>query len=676
LSGNNPYSARASFEVRDPTVAANALLSNQVSLTNNKRTNFQTGINTAITQAAASQRDRLQQEAAMARQLQTEDANKQEAIRKQTYEEQKALEQLKLDFRGKTTDSSNAINYTKLSQENSNSIAQHRMNLMAKKGELQLEAAKFGLTNDPGFQNTLKTYDHSIKATNLALGIPDEEQSISESSFQTTGTDPVTGLPAPKEATTTPVDPMLQQMADGLKGSFDTKNLAIKKAQLEVNKLEKEVGISNPAAVAEKQKLINGVFQDLQENGVPISQDEIQLYTALEDKRQRASTGEASKKFAEAARVSTTEISPKLKELNVDLNSMNKSFKSAMSLGVRVDSNAMKEARAVLSRVGGDNSAGISEMVESLKASNIFDFKGAINPDGSPVTEGQKKQIKNDFITGLNQLEASSPFLARQGGETGTLTNQDIMRALRTFVSPSGDISEFVNNMDRGITKLQAGMSRNAYMYEDMGDFHYWRQALDDSGYKLTKDGIAEEKTEYDNAQGTFGEATTTFSEGLTPDEELEYQTLLEQEAAGTLQEEVDPLSSAIQQAEQASGVTIDPNLVQAIIQQESGGDPSAVSPVGAQGLMQLMPATAAELGVQDPLDPVQNLNGGVQYVGQLLRKYGGDTNKALAAYNWGMGNVDKAISNYGENYLQYAPEETKNYVGNILKMYGQTGGQ
>jgi hypothetical protein len=96
------------------------------------------------------------------------------------------------------------------------------------------------------------------------------------------------------------------------------------------------------------------------------------------------------------------------------------------------------------------------------------------------------------------------------------------------------------------------------------------------------------------------------------------------------------------------------------VAQQESGGDPNAVSPAGAEGVMQLMPATAASLGVSDPFDPAQNIDGGVRYLSQLMSEFGGDPHLALAAYNWGPGNVAK---NGANNW----PTETTNYVSTIL---------
>lgn len=92
---------------------------------------------------------------------------------------------------------------------------------------------------------------------------------------------------------------------------------------------------------------------------------------------------------------------------------------------------------------------------------------------------------------------------------------------------------------------------------------------------------------------------------------------------------------------------------------QESGLNPYATSSKGAGGVFQHMPATAKELGI-DPYDPTQSIQGGVKYMGQLLNRYQDNPTKALAAYNWGMGNLDR-------QGLEKAPAETQNYLKNIL---------
>ncbi len=117
-----------------------------------------------------------------------------------------------------------------------------------------------------------------------------------------------------------------------------------------------------------------------------------------------------------------------------------------------------------------------------------------------------------------------------------------------------------------------------------------------------------------------------------------------------------------------AEKVSLAPELIRSVVATESNFDPRAVSPVGAQGLMQLMPATAEELGVEDSFDPQQNLLGGSRYLKQLLEKYEGDLDRALAAYNWGQGNVDR-------KGLERMPEETRNYLVKVKARLAEQSG-
>ena len=114
------------------------------------------------------------------------------------------------------------------------------------------------------------------------------------------------------------------------------------------------------------------------------------------------------------------------------------------------------------------------------------------------------------------------------------------------------------------------------------------------------------------------------------------------------------PFAAEITAAAQANG--LDPALLAGLIKQESGFNPNAGSPAGARGLAQLMPGTAAGLGVTNVLDPVQSINGGAKYLKQQLDAFGGDVVKALAAYNAGPG----AVKRFG-GVPPYA--ETQNYV-------------
>ena len=119
------------------------------------------------------------------------------------------------------------------------------------------------------------------------------------------------------------------------------------------------------------------------------------------------------------------------------------------------------------------------------------------------------------------------------------------------------------------------------------------------------------------------------------------------------------PYEQSISAHSERLGVAAD--LVRAVIQVESAFNPVAVSNKGAMGLMQLMPDTARELGVANPFNPDQNIRGGVTYLKQLLNRYDNNVELALAAYNAGVGNVEK--------YDGVPPfKETKNYVNKITK--------
>ncbi len=127
---------------------------------------------------------------------------------------------------------------------------------------------------------------------------------------------------------------------------------------------------------------------------------------------------------------------------------------------------------------------------------------------------------------------------------------------------------------------------------------------------------------------------------------------------AGAGEAQSSQYESLIAQAAQRYG--IDPAVLHGLIQQESGFDPSSESSAGAAGLTQLMPETAASMGVANPLNPAESIEGGARYLSGLMSQFGGNTTDALAAYNAGPG----AVKQYG-GVPPYA--ETQDYVTKVL---------
>jgi soluble lytic murein transglycosylase-like protein len=159
------------------------------------------------------------------------------------------------------------------------------------------------------------------------------------------------------------------------------------------------------------------------------------------------------------------------------------------------------------------------------------------------------------------------------------------------------------------------------------------------------------------DAAAASGTATVAGASGVA------YGAVQESSAGG----EGGDYEALIEQAAARNGV--DPAVLHGLIEQESGFDPSATSSAGATGLTQLMPGTAASLGVADPLNPAESIEGGARYLGGLMSQFGGNTEDALAAYNAGPG----AVQQYG-GVPPYA--ETQSYVTKVLgnaEAYRQT---
>jgi len=161
--------------------------------------------------------------------------------------------------------------------------------------------------------------------------------------------------------------------------------------------------------------------------------------------------------------------------------------------------------------------------------------------------------------------------------------------------------------------------------------------------------------------QGTPAQPATSFASTLASAQQVPGQqtsSISVSAASGTTSGGTTDFESEIDAAATSNG--IDPALLKGLVQQESGFDPNARSGAGAVGLTQLMPGTAASLGVTDPTNPAQSLQAGARYLREQLDRFGGDERLALAAYNAGPG----AVAKYG-GVPPYA--ETQGYVNKVL---------
>lgn len=126
-------------------------------------------------------------------------------------------------------------------------------------------------------------------------------------------------------------------------------------------------------------------------------------------------------------------------------------------------------------------------------------------------------------------------------------------------------------------------------------------------------------------------------------------------------------INNAISKASKKYG--IDQDLIKSVIKQESGFNPNARSSAGAEGLMQLMPKTSESLGVENPFNVLENIDGGTRYLKSLINSFNGDTKLALAAYNGGIGRMNRLGVDTDEE-INRMPAETQNYVNKVVKNY------
>lgn len=243
-------------------------------------------------------------------------------------------------------------------------------------------------------------------------------------------------------------------------------------------------------------------------------------------------------------------------------------------------------------------------------------------------------------------------YLQNAGIKSASTANQKAFIPLTNSPAPSfsEDLTRAISSTPDGSTQKKTGLTISDY---------FLRAATRASPRLFNNSTICNGSLQpgsYINVPSTF----TATKENQPISDSVPQESSIDTDALETPQTERESLiADSIKNA--AGKYNLPEKLIESVIQAESNFQVDAVSPAGAQGLMQLMPGTAKELGVDDPFDVRQNIDGGAGYLRQMMDRFGGDVKLALAAYNAGLGNVEKYNGNVPFR-------ETQAYIERVLK--------
>lgn len=285
---------------------------------------------------------------------------------------------------------------------------------------------------------------------------------------------------------------------------------------------------------------------------------------------------------------------------------------------------------------------------------------------------------------GESSFSVADEFASEAQGLRGEAEKQLNPLALRLYERKMGDFTsrETIKLQQHAMNQLRLFEDRNddaatenalnmaAQNYNDPEEQSRWiGEALSSQGRKLDRQGFSEEAKAAAFKEVTSGAFRGAFTMALANKDISGGRRVLNNalgKGGNTVRPHPPlPEGKAILAERIAKKEGVDPELVRAVIWRESGGNSNVVSRVGAAGDMQLMPATAKEMGVTDVFDPEQNIRGGTKYLKKMLNAFDGDERLALMAYNWGPRNVEKWLA-AGANPTKL-PNETLRYVDSIL---------
>lgn len=492
---------QASFNVVNPVNVLETITNQNAQEEIGRQRNFQSGVNNAIAQAAANMRGRQAQEAEMARQLEAQAFKQQEAATQRAYEQQQLLEATKQSTQKELADINKVIAFNKGSIDQSNNLAQHRLNLLSKKADLELRAAETGFSDNEKFRNVMSYLDNELEATNSALGLPAASTSVGVSGINgqvpveeqtafeaapgsTLLPDEMSGLQPITEqlsASTVEEDPYVSEMANSLKNTFKLKQLETESKIAKANG-EIQDSIDIPVTKEIVKQTADEIFSPL---GVEATKEEVELFESQDETRKDILKDKTATSDYKKKKAVYNDTNSNLFVVDDSAKTLQNTLEKAKRLKVDIDINAQNTLRALLDKaIDSEDNEGAQELLAEIKSLNIFDFPPS-------VPKEIREEITNDYLTALDQMEAYSSFIARGAGNTGVLTAKDVQKAMKKYISMNGNIDQFIQNLEKGRANVAADMMRQGYYYQNDYATKNWKKALIDMGYKVDSRGVA-----------------------------------------------------------------------------------------------------------------------------------------------------------------------------------------
>lgn len=261
----------------------------------------------------------------------------------------------------------------------------------------------------------------------------------------------------------------------------------------------------------------------------------------------------------------------------------------------------------------------------------VREFSANLIARSTNVVTAHKEALEEDISKAATEEEKEAAIQALN--DFRTKSYDPLQAEIKLYINSKGSKKNLLSSANEIVARQRAAAEKVLLDRESKTE-------------RVNVNELAQQLGSSTNTTSTANTVGSTKSSNV-PEAGKKYQTLIETKASKH------GVSSA---------------LINAIVHTESAFRPDATSPMGASGLMQLMPDTAKGLGITNSKDPEQNLEGGVRYIKEELGRYNGDLDKALMAYNWGRGNLDKYLKAKAAGKNVSIPTETKNYVIAVKK--------